>query len=82
MRRKKSVKSEWERREIKCSNGGYNQREKESPNKQKQKMKRKNFKKREKWNEKKERQKNIKVKVGNDCNIGGSKAEQNCLVFV
>jgi len=52
--RKKSVKSEWERTGIKRSNGGYNQREKESPKKQKQKMKSKNFKKREKWNEKKD----------------------------
>ena len=43
MRTKKSIKSGWERTGIKCSNGGYNQHEKESPNKQKQKMESKKF---------------------------------------
>jgi hypothetical protein len=75
IRRKKGIKSEWERTGIKSRNGGYNQHEKEGLNNQKQNLKRKIFKKREKWNE--TRQKNMKMKEDNDGNVSGSKAEQN-----
>lgn len=30
----------------------------------------------------KKKNKNVRIKEGNDCNIGGSNAEQNWLVFV
>lgn len=48
IRRRKGIKSEWERTGIKSRNGGYNKLQKECLNNQKQEMKRKNFKKREK----------------------------------
>jgi hypothetical protein len=66
------IKSEGERTGIKRRNGGYNQREAEGPHKQKQKMKRKNFKKGES-EMKQVRQKNIRIKVGNGFNVGGSR---------